>query len=184
MKIATYSGMVLMLIMIGLPANLQAQRRTAQAVAVVKVDRPAKRQIRRHERRVHRRTLRKLPAGTRAVVYRNRNYYPVGGMYYVSRKGAYIRTFPPVGFRIRTLAVAPVRVVVRSRPYWYAEGIFYTKEQEEYVVAETTVGAVVPELPEDAGEIDFSGVTAYELNNAVYQEVEDGFEVIELLDEL
>ena len=175
--------MILILIVIGLPADLQAQRRTTQAVTVVKVDRPAKRQIRRHERRVRHRTLRRLPSGTRAVVYRNRNYYPVRGRYYVSRKGVYARTFPPVGFRIRSLAVAPVRVVVRNRSYWYAEGVFYHKQNEEYVVAETPVGAVVPELPEEAGEIDFSGVTAYELNRAVYQEVEDGYEITELLNE-
>ncbi len=94
-----------------------------------------------------------------------------------------MRSFPPVGFRIRTLALAPVRIVVRNRPFWYAQGVFYVKQNEEYIVAETPVGAVVPELPEDAEEIDFSGVTAYELNDAIYQEVDDGYEIIDLLED-
>ena len=73
--------------------------------------------------------------------------------------------------------------MVRNRPFWYAEGVFYTRDGEEYVVAETPVGAVVPELPEEAEELEMGDVPAYELNNAVYQEVEDGYEIIDLLDE-
>ena len=79
--------------------------------------------------------------------------------------------------------MAPLRIVVRNRPYWYAQGVFYEMQNEEYVVTETPVGAVVPDLPEDAEEIDFSGLTAYELNDAVYKEVDEGYEVIDLLDE-
>ena len=183
MKTVSLFGIILMILMVGTPAEAEAQRRTTKRVTVVKVDRPAKRKIRRHNKRVKRRRLRSLPAGTRAVVYRRTNYYPVRGMYYVSRRGAYVRAFPPVGFRIRTLAVAPVRIVVRNRPFWYAQGVFYVKQNEEYMVTETPVGAVVPELPEDAEEIDFSGITAYELNDAIYQEVDDGYEIIDLLEE-
>ena len=167
------------------PAEASAQ--TKRSVAVVKVDRPAKRKIRRTKRRVRRRTvrrtLRSLPAGTRAVVHRRVSYYPVRGRYYVARKGVYVRSFPPVGFRIRTLAVTPVRIVVRNRPYWYAEGVFYQKEGADYIVSETPVGAVVPTVPDESEAFDLEGVPTYELNNAVYQEVEDGYEIIELLDE-
>jgi len=42
---------------------------------------------------------------------------------------------------------------------------------------------VINELPEDAEEIDFDGVTMHELNQAVYKEVENGYEIIEVLEE-
>ena len=42
---------------------------------------------------------------------------------------------------------------------------------------------MVSELPEDAEDIDFDGVSAYELNEAIYTAVEDGYEIIEVLEE-
>ncbi len=177
-------GILLGILLVGLPTELEAQRRSSKSVTVVRVDRTTKRAVYKKQKRVQRRTIKRLPSGTRAVVYRNRNYYPVRGMYYVSSKGVYVRTFPPVGFRIRTLAVVPVRVVVRNRPFWYAQGVFYVKQNQEYVVTETPIGAVVPDLPEDAEEIDFSGLSAYELNDVIYQEVDAGYEVIDLLEDV
>jgi hypothetical protein len=173
----------LLLFLIGMPAEVTAQRNAGRTVAVVKVDRATKRKVKRTKRRVRRRTLKSLPAGTRAVVYRKVSYYPVSGRFYVARKGVYVRSFPPRGFRIRTLGVRPVRIVLRSRTYWYAEGVFYQKQGEDYIVSETPIGAVVPELPEDAAEIDWAGVSAYELNNAIYQEVDSGYELIDILEE-
>ncbi|MDG1572558.1 DUF6515 family protein [Robiginitalea sp. M366] len=169
-----------------LPAEGEAQ--ASRTVTVVKVNRqhPVKRTVRRKKRKVRRRafrTLRQLPAGTRAIRYRSVAYYPVGGKYYVASKGVYVRTFPPRGFRVRTLAVAPVRVVVARKPFWYAQGVFYTREGSEYEVVDAPVGAIVPELPDEAEPLDWDGVSAYELNAAVYREVDNGFEVIDLLDE-
>ena len=45
------------------------------------------------------------------------------------------------------------------------------------------VGAVISELPEDAEEIDFEGITTYELNETLYRAIDDGYEVIELLED-
>lgn len=180
MKTLPIFGIITLLLLFGMPQQLEAQRTKTKSVTVVRVDRSTKPAVRKRQKRVHRRTIKSLPSGTRAVVYRSRNYYPIRGMYYVSRKGAYVRTFPPVGFRIRTLSVVPVRIVVRNRAFWYAQGVFYVKQNKEYVVIETPVGAVVPELPEDAEEIDFSGLEAYELNDAIYQEVDEGYEIIHL----
>ena len=163
------------------PAETAAQ--SSRTVAVVEVDRPAKRKIRRKKRRAVRRTLRKLPRGTRTIVWRNVNYYPVRGRYYLARRGVYVRAFPPVGFRIRRLAVKPIRLVVRSRTFWFAEGVFYKKADDGFEVVPTPVGAVVPELPEEAEAIDMNGLASYELNDAIYREVADGYEIIELLDE-
>ena len=68
-------------------------------------------------------------------------------------------------------------------PYHYADGVFYQQFKEEYEVATPPVGAILKELPEDAEEIDFNGVSMYELNQAVYKEVENGYEIIDVLEE-
>jgi hypothetical protein len=161
----------------------EAQVVTRRTTRVVKVNRPAKRKIRRKKRRVRRRTLRRLPANTRAIVWRNRSYYPVGGMYFIARKGAYVRAFPPRGFRIRMAAGALTRLMVRGATYYYAAGVFYQNVDDEYEVVSAPIGAVVKELPEDAEEMDFDGITTYELNETLYQAIDDGYEVIDLLDE-
>lgn len=195
MKSTLFFGLTFMALLFCVPATVEAQNSARRTTTVVKVDRTKGRAVRRKtrkvnrrvnkrvNRRVARRTLRRLPSGTRVVAFRSVNYYPVRGMYYVSRRGVYVRTFPPIGFRVRTLTVAPIRIVVRNRPYWYSEGVFYQKQGEEYEVVDTPVGAVVPELPEDAEEFDFSEVPSYELNNAVYQEVDEGFEIVEILED-
>lgn len=179
-------GAALFCLLMALPAETEAQASRTTTVVQVERSGPAKRTVRRKKRRVRRhtyRTLRQLPPATRAVRYRNISYYPVAGKYYLARNGVYVRTFPPVGFRVRTLSVTPRRIVVRGRPFWYAQGVFYTQDGEDYVVSETPVGAVVPELPEEAEALDWDGLSAYELNQAVYREVDGGYEVMELLDE-
>ena len=121
--------------------------------------RVVRRKVRRHNRRVVRRTLRRLPANTTPIVYRKISYYPVGGMYYVYRKGIYVRTFPPRGFRLAVMPTTAVIITVRGTRYHYADGVFYQPINGEYEVAPPPIGAVVKELPEDAEEIDFDGVT-------------------------
>lgn len=161
----------------------EAQVVTRRTTKVVKVNRPTKRKIRRHKRHVRRRTLKRLPANTRARVWRNVSYYPVGGMYFVARKGAYVRAFPPRGFRIRTIPGALTRLMVRGSVFYYSAGVFYRNVDEEYEVVAAPVGAVIKDLPEDAEEINFDGITTYELNETLYQAIDDGYEVIELLEE-
>ncbi|MEY8019918.1 DUF6515 family protein [Muriicola sp. SD30] len=150
---------------------------------VVKVNRTTKRKIRRKKRRLRRRTLRRLPANTRARVWRNVSYYPVGTMYYVARRGVYARAFPPRGFRIRMAAGALTRIMVRGAAYYYAAGVFYQNVDDEYEVVSAPIGAVVKELPEDAEEMDFDGIPTYELNETLYRAIDDGYEVIDLLEE-
>lgn len=104
-------------------------------------------------------------------------------MYYVQRKGIYVRAFPPRGFRLRLLPATAIALTVRGAAYSYADGVFYRKIDEEYEVAKPPVGAVLRELPEDAEEIDFEGISVYELNEAIYKEVENGYEIIDVLEE-
>ena len=84
---------------------------------------------------------------------------------------------------MRVLPAGAIFINVRGNRYNYADGVFYSEVDGEYEIAEPPVGAIISELPEDAEEIDFEGLTAYELNEAVYKAVEDGYEVIDVLEE-
>ncbi|MBT8280453.1 MAG: hypothetical protein KJO16_02675 [Muriicola sp.] len=163
--------------------EVEAQVVSRRTNTVVRVNRAKKRKVRRKKRRVRRRTLRRLPANTRARVWRNVSYYPVGGMYYVARRGVYARAFPPRGFRIRTVAGALTRLMVRGAVYYYSAGVFYRNVDEEYEVVAAPIGAVINELPEDAEEMDFDGITTYELNETLYKAIDDGYEVVDLMDD-
>lgn len=164
-------------------STLEAQTTRQNEIRKARKERRLKRKVvRRVNRRVARRTLRRLPANTRPLVHRNATFYPVGSMYYVRRNRGYVRAFPPRGFRLRRLPAAAIALTVRGVRYRYAAGVFYrAQENEEFEVAQAPIGAVVPELPEDASEIDFEGIPAYELNEAVYKAIEDGYEVIDVV---
>ena len=183
MKNLKYLLFILAFAFVGSTEYAEAQvRRTT--VTTVRQKRRVKRQVRRHNRRIARRTLRTLPRNTRAITFRRISYYPVGGMYYVQRRGVYVRAFPPRGFRLRVLPAAAFAITVRGARYQYADGIYYQAvDGGEYEVTEPPIGAVLQELPEDAMEMDFDGVPAYELNDAVYKAVEDGYELIDILEE-
>jgi hypothetical protein len=131
-----------------------------------------------HRGPVRVRTLKRIPKGTRAVVYRTVRYYPVQGMFYVSRKGIYQRTFPPVGFRVRNLSVRPTRIVVKGKRYYYSFGIFYQKKGSDYLVVKTHMGEVVRKLPKDTAKITWEGSVAHQLNGVVYRKVKGGYQVI------
>ena len=134
-----------------------------------------------HRRPVGARTLKRIPKGTRAVVYGTVRYYPVQGMFYVSRNGIYQRTFPPVGFRVRNLSVRPTRIVVKGKRYYYSCGIFYQKKGSDYLVVKTPMGGVVRKLPKDAAKITWKGSVAHQLNGVVYRKVKGGYQVIALI---
>ncbi|MGB5272949.1 MAG: DUF6515 family protein, partial [Flavobacteriaceae bacterium] len=102
----------------------EAQVVRSRRAKVAKVQ-SVKRKVRRHNRRVARRTLRRLPEGTVAVVHGNVSYYPVGGMFFIARKGIYARAFPPRGFRLRVLPRTAIRLAVRGTYFMYADGVFY-----------------------------------------------------------
>ncbi len=142
-------------------------RRNRRTVVVVnksnkrKIRRQTRRQVRRVTRRNRFRTLRALPAGTRVIAYRNINYYPVGGIYYVRRNGVYVRQLPPMGFRVARLTGRLVRLAVRNNPYVFSEGIFYREIDGQFEVVDAPKGAILEELPEDVEEIILEDFTAY-----------------------
>lgn len=164
-------------------------RRNRRTVVVVnksnkrKIRRQTRRQVRRVTRRNRFRTLRVLPAGTRVVAYRNINYYPVGGIYYVRRNGVYVRQLPPRGFRVARLTGRLVRLAVRNNPYVFSEGIFYREIDGQYEVVDAPKGAILEELPEDVEEMVLDDMTAYELYDILYAETENGYEVIGTLED-
>ncbi len=167
----------------------QISRRKRRTVVVTtnankrQIRRVTRRQVRRVRRRGRYRTLRRLPAGTRAIVYRNVNYYPVRGVYYVRRGGVYVIGIPPRGFRVARLTGALVRLSVTGNTYVYSEGIFYREIDNAYEVVPPPKGAVIEELPEEAEAMLLEDMTAYELYETLYAKTEDGYEVLGTLED-
>ena len=190
MKALQWSILLLLLVFL-MPVESEAQVRRNRRTVVVTTTNVDKRQVRRitrrQVRRIHRRgrfrTLRTLPAGTRAVIFRNVNYYPVRGVYYVRRNGVYIRRLPPPGFRVAALTGTLVRLSVRGNPYVYSEGVFYRETGNEYELVAPPQGAIIEELPEGVEEILLEDMTAYELYDTLYTQTEEGYEVIGTLED-
>ncbi len=181
--------LVLLVFLMPVESEAQVRRnRTTVVVATTANKRQVRRVTRRQIRRIHRRnrfrTFRTLPAGTRAVVYRNVSYYPVRGVYYVHRNGVYVRRLPPRGFRVAALTGTLVRLSVRGMPYVYSEGVFYREVNNEYELVAPPEGAVVEELPEEVEEVLLEDMTAYELYDTLYAKTDEGFEVIGTLENL
>jgi hypothetical protein len=170
-----------------LNGEAQVTRNRTVVVAKNANKRQIRRQTRRQFRRIHRRnrfrTLRVLPQGTRAIAFRNTNYYPVGGVYYVRRNGVYVRRVPPRGFRLARLTGRLIRLSVRNNPYIFSEGIFYREVDGYYEVADAPKGAVLDELPADVEEMVLDDMTVYELYDILYAETEQGYEVMGTLDD-
>ncbi len=180
----------LVLLVFLMPVESEAQvRRNRRTVVVTtntnkrQVRRVTRRQVRRIHRRNRFRTFRTLPAGTRTVVYRNVNYYPVRGVYYVRRNGVYVRRLPPRGFRVAALTGTLVRLSVRGTPYVYSEGVFYKEVNNEYELVAPPEGAVVEELPEEVEEVLLEDMTAYELYDTLYAKTDEGYEVMGTLED-
>ena len=168
-------------------ADAQVRRNTTVVVTTKANNRQIRRQTRRQVRRVRRRnrfrTLKNLPIGTRAIVYRRVNYYPINGVYYVRQNGVYVRRLPPRGFRVARLSGRLVRLSVRNRDYIFSEGIFYREVDNGYEVVEAPKGAVLEELPTEVEEMILEDMTAYELYDTLYAKTEAGYKVLGQLEE-
>ncbi|MCJ7466219.1 MAG: hypothetical protein MUO53_05945 [Maribacter sp.] len=79
-------------------------------------------------------------------MHRKVAYYPVGGMFYMARKGVYLKAFPPRGFRLRVLPRTAVRLVIRGTVYHYADGVFYQPIDEEFQIVRPPEGAIVKDI--------------------------------------
>ncbi|MEM9001852.1 MAG: DUF6515 family protein [Bacteroidota bacterium] len=163
-------------------SNNQAQSQVVRSKrSTVVVDNGNKHKVRRkvrRKRRRFRRTLRRLPVSTRHITFRKVNYYPVNGVYYISRGGIYVRTLPPRGFRVAVLTGRVIQLSVRGQSYSYVEGIFYKEVDNEYEIVAPPTGAVVDELPDGVEEVLIEDITAYELYDTLYRETDTGYEVI------
>ena len=179
---------LLLVFLIPVESEAQVRRNRRTVVVTTKANKRQVRRItRRQVRRIHRRnrfrTFRTLPVGTRRVVYRNVNYYPVRGVYYVRRNGVYVRRLPPPGFRVAALTGTLVRLSVRGTPYVYSEGVFYRELNNEYELVAPPEGAILEELPEEVEEVLLEDMTAYELYDTLYAKTEEGYEVIGTLED-
>ena len=169
-----------------LPTNRSQAQEVRQNTTVIVANGTRKgqlrRQTRRQVRRIHRRnrfgTFRRLPIGTRAVIFRGIEYFPVKGIYYVKRNGVYVRRLPPIGFRMTSLTGPVFRLAVRGNAYVFSEGLFYTRVDDQFEMVAPPIGAIVEELPKDVEELLLDGMTAYELYDTLYAKTEGGYEVI------
>ncbi|WP_299241953.1 DUF6515 family protein [uncultured Aquimarina sp.] len=150
-------------------------------VVVVKTNNITRKRIRRN-RRLNRRTLRNLPAGTKRIVFRKVNYYSINGSYYIQKGSAYHHAFPPVGFRIKTIQGTVTRLVIAGITYSYINGIFYKPINDEFEIVLPPAGAVIKKLPEDSIEVQIEGINYYTFNNTIYKAVGKEFEVVAQLD--
>ncbi|WP_299222398.1 DUF6515 family protein [uncultured Aquimarina sp.] len=150
-------------------------------VVVVKTNNITRKRVRRH-RRLSRRTLRNLPAGTKTIIFKKVHYYPINGFYYVRKSGTYHRVFPPVGFRTRSIPGAVTRIVVADISYTYANGFFYKSINNEFEIVVPPAGAVIKKLPEESIEVQIEGINYYTFNNTIYKTVGKEFQVVAQLD--
>ncbi len=174
-----------------LPTNRSQAQEVRQNTTVIVANGTRKgqlrRQTRRQVRRIHRRnrfrSLRRLPSGTRAVIFRGVEYFLVQGIYYVKRNGVYVRRLPPIGFRMASLTGPMFRLAVGGNAYIFSEGVFYTRVDDQFEMVAPPKGAIVEELPKDVEELLLDGMTAYELYDTLYAKTEGGYEVIGTLDD-
>lgn len=116
--------------------------------------------------------------GTRAGINRSLNYRGHTG-YFAGRGyhgGAFFRPgfgyygYPHLGFYLRVLPFGFYPFYWDSYLYYYYGGIFYAPYNDGgYVVTDPPVGAVVPNLPDDAQSIKIDTVQYYEFDGVYYK---------------
>ncbi|WP_157594961.1 DUF6515 family protein [Psychroflexus tropicus] len=133
------------------------------------------------------RTLSRLPNTARRIVFRNTTYHVVNGVYYVPRRGNFVRIVPRPGLRVATLPASVFRFTLRGTAMIYFQGVYYRTVENGYEVIAPPLGATIPELPDDAEMVEIDGRIYYEHNKALYQLIQtpegDAYEVIGQLDE-
>jgi hypothetical protein len=78
---------------------------------------------------------------------------------------------PPLGFRLRVLPAGCVTIYVDKHPYYYYAGTYYILKDEDYVVVQPPVGALVESVPKGGKEFVIQGNSYYEVDGIQYQAV-------------
>jgi hypothetical protein len=96
--------------------------------------------------------------------------YP-GYYYYHGPRPYYRYYYPRFGLFVSTLPFGYFSLGPAFGPYFYYGGTYYVQSDNGYRVTEAPDGAMVPDLPADAQEVEVNGQTYYDVNGTYYQEV-------------
>jgi len=106
----------------------------------------------------------------RAGVYYHGGYRSTYRNFY----GGYYNRFyaPHIGFRLNVLPYGYYPFYWGDDQFYYNNGLFYQQyDNTQYEVVAPPMGAIVPNVPEDAKSITIDGIQYYELNGIYYQPV-------------
>lgn len=62
--------------------------------------------------------------------------------------------------------------------YYYWDGTYYNMRNNEYVVVQPPIGAVVPTIPEECEALTIGGKTYYNCNDVTYLSTPQGYRII------
>lgn len=161
----------LLLIGIGIPNSSYAQR--VKKVKTVKV---VKNKKRRHPNRVGKktkyRTVKVLSPQARVIKHNNKAYHFNEGVFYSNSNNVYRFVFPPRGIRVGRLPSNRYAFRHAGRRYCYYSGIYYHVISEDtFEVVDAPTNIVVPDLPEEAVQIERGAGTHYKADNVIYEEI-------------
>jgi hypothetical protein len=78
---------------------------------------------------------------------------------------------PPIGFRIGALPIGFVSFTLANAAYYYYAGTYYQHYDNEYVVVQPPLGALVQSIPEGGQQVVIDGDTFYIVDGVQYQAV-------------
>jgi len=91
--------------------------------------------------------LEMLPPGYLRLAFGGRNFFFLGGVWYVPTPTGYIVARPPIGIITPSLPLDYSTIYVGGRPYYYANETYYVATQGGYVVANPPSEGTYVEAP-------------------------------------
>lgn len=161
----------LLLIGIGMPSSSYAQRvKKRKTVKVVKTKK------RRHPNRVGKkpkyRTVKVLSPRAKVITHNNKAYHFNDGIFYSNNNNVYRFVFPPRGIRVGALPSNRFAFRHGGMRYYYYSGVYYHVISEDtFEVVDAPINTIVPDLPEEAVQVEKDGAVYYQADNVIYQEI-------------
>jgi len=125
------------------------------------------------------RTLSVLPKGVVKIHHNKLDYHYHAGRFYRPNASRYAVIIPPRGLRIKSLSPKAHRFMWKNRNYFYHYGTYYIKKDQDFESVRAEEGMIVPSLPSElVEEISIDDQNYFELDNVIYQRVEEGYKVV------
>lgn len=121
-----------------------------------------------------------IGGGSRTVIVHGGGWvhggYPGYYRYHHGWRPYYGYYYPPLGFYVSALPFGYFTLGAAFGPMYYYGGSYYapvddSNQDEGYKVVDAPVGALVPDLPDGATEVQVNGQPYYDVNGTYYQEV-------------